>query len=175
MLTRDQQRDIHMRDRNVLDTLLEVGPDAAAAIFEAYKAGKLPMQKASLKPSAAPQVETYLANGPQLRLELAERKRLERAIKNPSLLKESDLQNYRFLNQLFFALNGPGGGTLLLAGISVTKNLIGYSSNSGKSKGWSVTFTWTGSDGSRRMLENLPPSQASNRRNDPERKWGLHD
>jgi hypothetical protein len=172
VLTPEQRRDIRMRDRNVFDTVLEVGPDAAAAIVEAYRTGKLPMQKGALPLSANPDVEAYLADAPRHRREIAERQRLMQALRNPSVLKESDLEDYRLLEQLFFAIKGTGSGTLELAGISVTKSLVGYSSNSGKTTGWRVTFSWTASDGRRRSIEKVPP-QAANRRNDPEREWGL--
>jgi hypothetical protein len=174
LLTPDQRRDIRMRDRNVLDTVLEVGPDAAAAIDDAYVAGNLSMQKGVLPLSAIPEVEAYLADAPRHRREIAERRRLDQAVRDPSVLKESDLEDYRLLEQLFFALKGAGSGTLELAGIPVTKSLVGYSSNSGKTTGWRVTYSWTGSDGRARFLEKTP-LQASNRWNDPERDWGLHD
>ncbi|TIU00755.1 MAG: hypothetical protein E5W55_02055 [Mesorhizobium sp.] len=174
LLTPEQRKDIFMRDLNVFDTLLEVGPDAATAIVEAYKAGKLPMQKASLQPSAVPKAESYLADASRYRHEIEERRRLERAVSDPKILKESDLENYRLLDRLFFALKGLGDGTLVLAGIPVTKSLAGYSSNSGKTTGWRVSFSWTGSDGRGRLIEKVPP-EASNRRNDPERNWGLYE
>ncbi|MER9585252.1 hypothetical protein [Mesorhizobium sp. M0276] len=174
LLTDEQRQDIRMRDLNVFDTLLEVGPDAAAAIVEIYKAGKLPMQKASFRPAAVPEAEAYLADAPRYRAEIAERQRLERAVRDPSVLRESDLDNYRLLDRLFFALKGSGDGTLVLAGIIVTKSLVGYSSNSGKTTGWRVSFSWTASDGQKRLIEKVPP-EADNRRNDPERNWGLHE
>lgn len=174
LLTKEQRKDVRMRELNIFDTVLEVGPDAAAAIAEAYKAGKLPMQKASLPPSPIPEAESYLADAPRLRKEIAERLRLEQAIRDPSVLTEADLSNYQLLDRVFFAAKGAGEGTLVLAGIRVTKSLAGYSSNSGKTMGWRVTFSWTGSDGLGRSIEKVPP-EASNRRNDPERNWGLYE
>ncbi|MER9365041.1 hypothetical protein NKI66_03500 [Mesorhizobium sp. M0518] len=174
LLTSEQRKDIRMRDLNVFDTVLEVGPDAATAIIEAYQAGKLPMQKASLRPSSVPEAESYLADASRLREEIAERRRLERAVSDPSVLREADLSNYQLLDRVFFAAKGAGAGTLVLAGISVTKSLAGYSSNSGKTTGWRVSFSWTASDGQQRLIEKVPP-EADNRRNDPERNWGLYD
>jgi len=63
---------------------------------------------------------------------------------------------------------------MALAGITVQKQVIGYRSNSGKSTGWRVRFEWTGSDGQKRHSETIPP-EADNRRNDPERNWGLYE
>lgn len=45
LLSKDERVDIFERDRSLLDTVVEVGPDAAAAILKAYKNGRLPMQK----------------------------------------------------------------------------------------------------------------------------------
>jgi len=158
----------------MLDVVQEVGPNAAAAIVEAYKAGKLPMQKTSLRPSAIPEAEAYLADAPRHRQTIAERRRLKRAISDPAVLIEADLDNYRLLDSLFLALRGQGVGKLVIAGITVTKGLAGYPSNSGKTTGWRVTFSWTGSDGRERLIEKVPP-EASNRRNDPVRNWGLYE
>jgi hypothetical protein len=172
LLTSEQRNDIRKRELNIFDTVLEVGPDAAEAIAEAYRAGKLPMQKASLRPSRIPEADSYLADAPRLRQEIAKRQRLERAVRDPSVLTEADLSNYQLLDRVFFAAKGAGEGTLELAGIPVTKSLAGYSSNSGKTTGWRVTFSWTGSDGIAQSIEKVPP-EASNRRNDAERNWGL--
>jgi len=174
LLTKEQSADIRMRDLNIFDMVLEVGPDAAAAIIEAYKGGKLPMQKASLRPSSVPGAESYLADARRLREEIAERQRLEKAIHDPSVLTEADLSNYQLLDRVFIAVKGAGEGTLVLAGIQVTKSLTGYSSNSGKTTGWRVAFSWMGSDGRGRSIEKVPP-EASNRRNDPDRNWGLYE
>ncbi|MDX8465736.1 hypothetical protein RFM26_08575 [Mesorhizobium sp. VK23B] len=132
------------------------------------------MQKASLRPSAVHEAEAYLSEAPRHRQTIAERQRLKRALSDPSVLTESDLENYRLLDSVFFALKGPGEGTLVLAGIQVTKSLAGYSSNSGMTTGWQVTFSWTGSDGRGWLIKKVP-SEASNRRNDPERNWGLYE
>lgn len=63
---------------------------------------------------------------------------------------------------------------MFLAGITVHKTVHAYKSNSGKSTGWLVRFSWTGSDGERRYSESVPP-EADNRRNDPNRNWGLYE
>lgn len=174
LLDAGQRRDIRDRNRSVVDLVMEVGPDAATAIVAAYKAGQLPMKTAKTRPSAVPEADAYLDKAPEHRRQIAERERLQQAIKDPSLLTEADLDNYRLLDSLFFAIKGPGSGTLELAGITVTKRITDYSSNSGKSRGWRVWFSWTGSDGRQHALEKVPP-EAHNRRNDPERNWGLHE
>ena len=171
LLGPDLKSDIHERGDSFIDFVLEVGPDAAAAIVAAYKDERLPMQRGAL-PSAAPRAEEYVAGGDELRAQIAEKKRCEDAIKDPSLIKESDLSDDRLIDRVFVEQLGLKPGTLILDGISVSKTLARYSSNSGKSHGWGVTFTWTGSDGVKRTSGRTPP-EADNRRNDEERSWGL--
>ncbi len=163
--------DILMRNASLIDTVLIVGPDAAAAILAAYRDGYLPMQRGKV-PVATPLADAYLERAPELRAEVAERKRREAAIKDPSLIRESDLVDEDLIDQVFIAAMGLKAGTLSLGGVSVTKSLRSYPSNSGKSTGWGVTFSWTGSDGVQRSSGRTPP-EADNRRNDEDRNWGL--
>lgn len=171
LLTKAERADIRWREGGWLDTILEVGPDAAAGILAAYKAGRLPMKK-DAAPTDAPEAEAYLAQGDQLRKQIAERIRRERAINDPSLILESDLANHRLIDSVFIANIGPGSGSMVLAGITVHKHVVGHKSNSGKNSGWHVRFDWMGSDGKSRHSEAIPP-EANNRRNDPDRNWGL--
>ncbi len=173
LLSKDERADIRWRESSWIDTVLEVGPDAAAAILAAYKAGLLPMKKGAV-PIAAPEAEAYLAQRDELRRQIAERIRREQAVKDPSLILENDLTTHRLIDSVFIANIGTGSGSMVLAGITVHKQVIGYQSNSGKSTGWRVRFDWTGSDGQKRYSETIPP-EADNRRNDPERNWGLYE
>lgn len=173
LLSAAERADLRSRDRSFLDLVIEVGPDAAAAILAAYKDGRLPMKKGA-RPAAAPEAEAYLTQGAKHRIQIAERERRERAVKDPSLISESDLTNHRLIDSVFIANIGTGSGSMVLAGITVHKQVIGYKSNSGKSTGWRVRFEWTGSDGQKRHSETIPP-EADNRRNDPERNWGLYE
>jgi hypothetical protein len=126
------------------------------------------------RPTDAPMAEAYVAMGDEFRRQLAERRRKEQAVKDPSLIVESDLIDHWLIDRVFAANNGPGSGSMVLAGITVHKQVTGYRSNSGKSTGWHVRFDWTGSDGQARHSEIIPP-EADNRRNDPDRNWGLHE
>jgi hypothetical protein len=173
LLSKEERADIRWRDSSWLDTVLEVGPDAAAAILTAYKRGGLPMTKGAV-PTEAPSAEAYLAQREELKKQIAERTRREQAIKDPSLILERDLTNHRLIDSVFIANIGPGSGSMVLAGIAVHKHVIGYKSNSGKSTGWRVRFDWIGSDGQPRHSEVVPP-EADNRRNDPDRNWGLYE
>lgn len=173
LLSKDERADIRWRDNSWLDAVLEVGPDAAAAILAAYKEGLLPMKKSAV-PIAVPEAQAYLAQADELRRQIAERTRREQAVKDPSLILENDLTNHRLIDSVFIASIGPGSGTMVLAGITVHKQVIGYKSNSGENTGWRVRFDWIGSDGQPRHSETVPP-EADNRRNDPDRNWGLYE
>lgn len=156
-----------------LDLVLEFGPDAAAAILSAYKDGRLPMKR-GCTPTDTPEAEAYLAEGDKLREQLAERRRREQAVKNPSLILERDLMDHPPTDSVFIANIGTRSGSMVIAGSTVHKQVIGYKSNSGKSTGWRVRFDWTGSNGQPRHSETVPP-EADNRRNGPDRNWGLHE
>ena len=171
VLTDAEHADIHTRDN--LYATREVGPDAAAAILAAYRAGRLPM-KARTVPGEAPEAEAYLAKREALLAEIAERKRRNDALKDPSLVRETDFSDNRFMDAIFHRHAGAGAGSMTLAGILVTKMLSRHPSNSGKSHGWTVIFSWTGSDGQPYSSGSVPP-EASNRRNDPDRNWGLYE
>lgn len=173
VLSTAERADIYTREGSWLDLVLEVGPDAAAAILAAYKDRRLPMKK-GCTPMKAPAAEAYLAEGDKLREQLAQRRRREQAVKNPSLILESDLLDHRLIDSVFIANIGTGSGSMVLAGITVQKQVMGYKSNSGNSTGWRVRFDWTGSDGRPRYSETVPP-EADNRRNDPNRDYGLHE
>lgn len=171
LLPDDLKSDIVARSDSLFDTVLAVGPDAAAAILAAYKQGRLPMRKGG-KPRATPRAGAYVADADALRAELAERKRKRDAIKDPSLVRESDFMDVSFLDRVFFTQIGPGSGTMILASIAVTKTATEYKTNSGKNSAWGIRFHWTGSDGESRSCERTPP-EATNRRNDASRNYGL--
>lgn len=174
VLSPNARRDIHARNSSLLDTVMLIGPDAAAELLAAYKERRLPMKRGG-KVQEAPDAEAYVLEAEKWRGQIAERRRREDCMKDVSLVRESDFDDNRLMDRIFFAHAGKGAGTLMLAGIEVTKSLRGFSSNSGKSTGWQATFVWTGSDGVRRSSGSTLPPEAFNRRNDEERNWGLHE
>lgn len=173
-LTKEEKRDIFLRSDSILDTVYVIGPDAASAILAAYKAGKLPMDRGEAV-REAPAAEQYLENADRLRAQIAERRRKEACVKDISLVTEEDFSDNRLLDRVFWANTAKGQDTLRLAGIDVMKMVHGYSTNSGKSTGYEVSFHWTGSDGQPRSSGTGKPSEAFNRRNDEGRNWGLHE
>lgn len=171
LLSNKEKADIHARNQSFLDTVVVLGPDAAASVLAAYRNGRLPMRRGK-KPANAPRAEEYLAKREELRKEISERPRRERAIGDPSLIVESDLTDQHLIDAVFIKNFGKGPGVMMLAGIAVSKTISGYKTNSGKNTGWAVQFQWTGSDGQPRTTGRMPP-EAENRRNDAARDWGL--
>lgn len=174
VLSSGARRDIHSRDLNLLDTVMLVGPDAAAELLAAYKERRLPMKRGA-KVQEAPEAEAYVLQAETWRDQIAERRRRDDCLKDITLVRESDFNDNRLMDRIFFAHAGKGSGTLTLAGIQVTKSLRGFSSNSGKTTGWQATFSWIGNDGVRHDSGSALPPEAFNRRNDEERNWGLHE
>lgn len=174
LLSKELKRDLHPRSDSFFDLATVVVPDAAAAILQAYKDGRLPMQKGKTDQNA-PDAEAYVRDAEPLREEIRERQRRKECVEDVSLVRESDFLDQHLMNRIFFENAGAGPGTLTLAGIEVSKDIRGFSSNSGKSTGYESTFTWTGSDGVQRSSGSGLPSEAFNRRNDEKRNWGLHE
>lgn len=174
LLTPSQRKDLHDRDAYFLDTVVVVGPTAGRAILDAYKAGQLPMRRSSEKPSETPKADAYLAESDRWTQEIAERYRLKCAVGDTSLIRSEDLFNYRLLDEVFVRHLGLGRGTLTLAGVQVTKSLLEYRSNSGKSVDWKVSFSWRDKNNQRHTV-GKESRYAENRRNDAERDWGLPD
>lgn len=88
-------------------------------------------------------------------------------------LRESEF-SYQTLNDYFWNKGWRKACTQEIDGVLVTKTLTPYSSNSGKSRDFSVSYSWTGCDGVLREA-NKKSSFEANRRSDPERNWGLHN
>ncbi len=101
VLGKEDRRDIFDRNAYDLDTVHLVGPDAAAAILAAYRAGKLPMTRGA-KIAEAPLAVEY-ANDEALREQASERRRREACVKDISLVRETDFSDNRLLD-----MNRPG-------------------------------------------------------------------
>lgn len=172
LLPKELKRDLHPRSDSIFDLVTVVGPDAATAILQAYKDGRLPMQRGKAV-QHAPEAEAYLLDAEPLREDIRERKRRKDCVDDIGLVRESDFLDHQLMNRIFFKNTKPGPARLTLAGIEVSKHLRGFSSNSGKSTGYEYSFTWTGSDGIGRSSGSGLPPEAFNRRNDEKRNWGL--
>lgn len=165
-----------MADMEGLEKRKRVDARAAGTILRLYSAGALPMLKGQSR-GPAPLVEQYVANAATA--ERQEEEHLKRTaadwknhVDHPATVPESAF-GLRLLNEIFLSHLGPGGGTLDIGGIIVTKTAPQrHVSNSRKSSDWSYHFVWRSSDGSDQRLSR-ESSHAGNRRTDPDRNWGL--
>lgn len=95
--------------------------------------------------------------------------RIDYLLKHPEKALPSDL-NRRFLNEYAYAI-GPGSRTFKLGEAEVVKTVQKLKSNSGKTTNTHVSIYWITTDGARHGDEDFAPYL--NRRNDPNRNWGL--
>lgn len=155
-----------------------VSPHGAATLIRLYRAGVLPLKWT--KPREVPaEVLSYADSQEALEQKASEREERRRAEAAAYKAKLTDLASvsegefsYRLLDDIFWFHIGKGEGTLTIGGLSVDKLLTAYWSNSGKSRDFDVTFTWTSPTQGRQTISK--ESQfANNRRNDEARNWGL--
>jgi hypothetical protein len=172
ILSKEQRSDIYYRDDSLFDFTYLIGPSAAAAVLEAYKAGRLPIARGQ-STGEAPDAEQYVGSEIAAK-EAAERARRMTALDDPRLIVEKDLRDHHFIDSIFLKHVGRGSNSMTLAGINVRKTVEGYKSNSGQSTWWRVKFEWTGSDG-KVYNSDAAPRGVDRRRKDQDRNWGLHD
>lgn len=160
---------------------VQITPYGAGIVLKLYQNGLLPMAKKAL-PVEVPEAILKYAESSEKVNEVRKRLRNEWAaeeiayrqiLSSPTDIKYSDF-TYKLLNDIFIYHNGLGGNaiTMEIGGNKVTKTLHAFSSNSGKSQNWEVTFSWIDKDGIPRVLVK-PSMYAGNRRNDADRNWGL--
>lgn len=100
LLSRELQRDLHARSDSIFDLVTVVGPDAAAAILQAYKDGLLPMLRGKTVKDA-PEAEAYVQDAEPLREEIRERKRRKDCVGDVSLVRESDFHDHHLMKASF--------------------------------------------------------------------------
>lgn len=157
-----------------------VSPRAARILIELYLAGRL---ETKTKPVPREAIGQVLIDYAQSELSLKDilnagkedeaRKKAERLVRlNRPLdeIPESELTQ-AFLHDLFM-YRKITNGSLIIAGVKVSKMLTRSSSNSGKSHDWNESFTWVGTDGEHRQV-GIDGAFSTNRRNDADRNWGL--
>jgi hypothetical protein len=176
--------------------LVEIDPDAIGQLAESHLTptalrllielrdkGALPTARRTLDPVpenllayAARNEAELLAESERLKEQRRQQKEsedeaLKRKLDNLDAINEPEF-TWSLLNQLFWHHQGKGQDTLTIGGLKVTKSLTPYASNSGKTRDFSVTFSWTARDGTACGLSR-ESRFADNRRNDAERNWGL--
>jgi hypothetical protein len=148
-----------------------VSPAGARLLVRLYDAGAL-----GTKPGpVAEDLRIYCDSEAVLReraLQRAkDRQAYEASLAYPERFTEEQF-TFSLLNDLFWHHKRQGHSTLNVGGCEVTKSVLRFSSNSGRSGDFEVTFTWRSVDGTRKQLTR-PSAYRGNRRNDPERNFGL--
>ena len=151
-----------------------VSPAGALVLVRLYLAHELEMSGKSPGEVSA-EVLAYSDSEADL-IKIAQDRKVAKAtfdarLNDPAGFTESEF-SFSVLNGLFWRHGGASLKSLIVGGIEVSKNLVPYSSNSGKTWDFRVSFHWTGSDGVKREAVK-ESSYESNRRNDEERNWGL--
>ncbi|CUJ69737.1 Uncharacterised protein [Achromobacter sp. 2789STDY5608633] len=157
----------------------KTSPKGAQLLLSLYADGALPMNGPPGDPDE--RLVSYAADGRVFReVHEAERARARIAreaktalLSDPSGVSPESLTP-ELVNDFFFfhRKNKMGHETMRIGGIEVSRFVRLYKSNSGAHRGYSVELRWTGVDGVEVVHEQNTPYE-SNRRNDPERNWGL--
>ncbi len=175
-LTEEEYQELWIETFTYYGETIRISPAGAKTLLKLYCDGDLILKK-GVEISEETTLKDYIARerefkekAGKLRQDGEKRKFL---LSNPDKVKEGDF-SYELLNELFFRHLGPArdAQTMVIDGITVTKNITLYRSNSGKSHDFAVTISWTGSDGKYQQLKKGSIYEG-NRRNDAERNWGL--
>lgn len=175
ILTPDERKELYIETENFYGTtVIRTSPKGAKVLLRLYYNGDLILKKGQ-KVVKETELQTYIDKETYF-LEEADRIRREREhrqflIENPDQIKEAEFC-YSLLNTVLYRHRGPGDQSMILDGIEVEKIVTTYRSNSGKSKDSEVIIRWTGSDGTPHKLTK-ESMYSGNRRNDPDRNWGL--
>jgi len=160
------------------DEIDYITPEGAALIVKMYHAGCFELNG---KPGCTEELEKYAASGEELlaayneqtEFEAYEKAKEDHWKEHPEELPENMFTASR-LNAIMWHHGVKGRHvTMDIGGITVTKSVTSYTSNSGKSSSNTVVLSWTGSDGVSREEFLTKSAYENNRRNDADRNWGL--
>ena len=175
-LLQEEYEEIHIKLESFYGTTIKTSPHGAKVLMKLYRNGDLVMHKGKCI-ADAPELQAYIDKEEYFKEEAdrirREDERRKYLINNPDEIKESDF-SYSLLDDVFYHKFGAfqGHKTMILDGIKVNKSVFVYQSNSGKTQDSEVTISWIDSDGECHMLCE-PSFYRENRRNDPDRNWGL--
>ena len=158
-----------------------ITPDGARLLVELYDAGQLELNAKSRKP-VPEAVQAYIASEAVLHAQTSATREARPAkaneaaaaqarLKNPASYPEAEF-TWTLLDDLFWANHGKGAGDLVIGGVLVSKTLNMHRSNTGKTRDFAVSFSWTSKEGSPCCLTK-ESRFANNRRNDADRNWGI--
>lgn len=160
-----------------------VTPKGAQFLMELYTLNGFPdySRKAKKQGESLEELKRYsLAQDELTQKMLEDRKQREakasareKLIAHPDLVQESEFE-LNLLDAIFIQHKGLSLGIqgMVIGGITITKQVSRYRSNSGKNHDYKVVFEWTGYDGQPQALQTNS-FYSGNRRNDADRNWGL--
>lgn len=177
-LTEADYNEIWIKKLSSYGETIRISPKGARILLKLYYNGDLILKKGE-KISKETGLQEYIDKEKYFAQKAEQLRRDDEykayLLENPEKIKESDF-SYGLLDKLFWKKFGAirGAESLVLDGIEVTKCVSVYKSNSGKSQDSEVVFSWVDSNGKKHVIKK-PSSFKENRRNDPDRDWGLPD
>lgn len=156
-------------------------PDGAKILIELYKGGTFELKRKKDQIEEPYDLIKYSESLPEI-IEKHEAKskgreewlkRWREKASHPESIKESEFEFY-LLASAFKEAKKKGCCSMVIGGIEVSKSVMKYRSNSGKSEDWDVSFCWTGSDGKTHSVAQ-ESSYKNNRWNDIDRRLGFLD
>lgn len=175
-LLQEEYEAIHIKLYSFYGTTIKISPRGAKVLMKLYRNRDLVMHKGKYI-AEAPELQAYIDKEEFFKEEVdrlrRENERRKYLVENPDEIKESDF-SYSLLDDVFYHEFGAfqGHKTMTLDGIKVNKSVFVYQSNSGKTHDSEVTISWTDSKGKNHKLCKSSLYR-ENRRNDPDRNWGL--
>ena len=158
-----------------------VTPEGAALLVRMYQEGAFELRQKSDRIETPIALKEFASSRADLEAATERRRNQpqeahsaeEALVSNPSQVSE-DQFTWILLNSIFVRRHGYGHGhrEMEIGGIRVTKSVTAYSSNTGKSRDFEVTFSWTGTGGEKHF-RSRESHYKENRRNDAGRNWGL--
>jgi hypothetical protein len=155
-----------------------ITPRAAAFLIRLYETGRLELQRKRDRIEEPVELRRYANSEAELleqtRRLIEEAAERERLIANPELVPAARMADPDLLDAIFRCHQPRGGpGTMRIGGMVVSKMVSSFFSNSGKNRDHDVSFHWVEADGQDHDVIKSFSRFAGNRRNDPERNWGL--
>ncbi|OKH86849.1 hypothetical protein [Thalassospira sp. TSL5-1] len=158
-----------------------ITPAAAKVLALLYNAGIFKLQKSNSLIEATSALDDYARSEPVLReaqavadaQAMTEKETYNNLLDNPDLITQ-DKFSYPLLDAVFWKHKGPGTHTMQIGGFEVTKRVHTFTSNTGKNRDSEVVISWVDQNGVKRLFKKSS-RYSGNRRNNPDKNWGLHE
>jgi hypothetical protein len=158
-----------------------VSPRGARCLIDLYKNNAFELKKESIGVLEPVELQKYVEDDVRIaaivnrRKEEAEgqRQRRKYLVMHPNEVRMDEF-SASLLNEIMWKNNVIGTDVeMLIGGVSVSKSVSKYWSNSRKTSDNTVTFRWVDKSGKQREEVLISSTNQFNRANDPDRNWGL--